>query len=54
MHVGNVWLLDQGGGYEGKLSILDIKTKEFWQSDKSDTLYPDHLGRGSSKKQCSK
>lgn len=42
---GNVWLMDQGGGYEGKLSIIDIKTKEFWQSECVNQLYPDHHGR---------
>ena len=41
----NVWCMDQGGGYEGKLSIMDIDTHEFWQSDNVDTLYPDHHGR---------
>jgi predicted phosphodiesterase len=45
IHVGNVWLLDQGAGYEGKLSILNVKTKEFWQSDKVSDLYPDFRGR---------
>lgn len=42
---GNVWFLDQGGGYEGKLSIIDVNTHEFWQSDRVDSLYPDHRGR---------
>lgn len=42
---GNVWMLDQGAGYNGKLSIMDIDTKEFWQSDNSQSLYPDFQGR---------
>lgn len=41
----NVWKLDQGGGYEGKLSIIDVDTHEFWQSDKVSSLYPSHHGR---------
>ena len=41
----NVWMLDQGAGYEGKLSIMDLETKQFWQSDKVDTLYPGEHGR---------
>jgi len=41
----NVWLMDQGGGFEGKLSILDIDTKEFWQSDVVSSLYKSHNGR---------
>jgi serine/threonine protein phosphatase 1 len=41
----NVWCMDQGGGYEGKLSIMDIDTHEFWQSDKVEELYPGYHGR---------
>ncbi len=35
----DVWFLDQGGGYEWKLTIMDVDTKEFWQSDKVSNLY---------------
>lgn len=45
VHKGNVWLLDQGGGFEGKLSIMDINSKEFWQSDVVAGLYPNFPGR---------
>ena len=45
-HVTNLWNLDQGGGWEGKLSIMDIDTKEYWQSDKVSDLYPGIKGRG--------
>lgn len=41
----NVWNLDTGGGYEGRLSIIDVDTKEFWQSDDVKTLYPEETGR---------
>ncbi len=41
----NVWFLDQGGGWEGKLSIMDINTHEFWQSDVVKSLYPECRGR---------
>ena len=41
----NVWNLDTGGGYEGRLTIMDIDTKEFWQSDNMKTLYPNERGR---------
>lgn len=43
--VSNVWNLDQGAGWEGKLTIMDIYTKEYWQSDIVSTLYPDEKGR---------
>lgn len=42
---GNVTMLDTGGGYEGRLSIINIDTGEFWQSDKVSELYPESRGR---------
>ena len=41
----NVWNLDTGAAFYGKLSIMDINTKEFWQSDVVQTLYPGETGR---------
>lgn len=41
----NVWNLDTGGGFKGKLTAMDIDTKEFWQSDLLSDLYPDEKGR---------
>jgi serine/threonine protein phosphatase 1 len=38
-------LLDQGAGWYGKLSIMDINTKDFWQSDLTVELYPKHIPR---------
>ncbi len=37
--------LDTGGGWSGKLTIMDVDTKEFWQSDLVPELYPDVKGR---------
>jgi serine/threonine protein phosphatase 1 len=34
-----VFMLDTGAGFEGKLTIMNINTKEFWQSEKSIDLY---------------
>jgi serine/threonine protein phosphatase 1 len=45
VHVSNVWNLDQGGGYEGKLTLMDVDTKEYWQSDFVNKLYPHVRGR---------
>lgn len=39
MNAFNVWNLDTGAGSNGKLTIMDIDTKEFWQSEFVDTLY---------------
>lgn len=41
----NVWFLDQGAGWEGVLTIMNVNTKEFWQSDKVSSLYPECKGR---------
>ncbi len=41
----NVWNLDTGAAFYGKLSIMDIDTKEFWQSDPVQRLYPNEKGR---------
>lgn len=45
VHVSNVWNLDQGAGWEGKLTIMNVDTKEYWQSDIVKTLYPNEKGR---------
>ncbi|AEI47895.1 metallophosphoesterase [Runella slithyformis] len=45
MHASTVWNIDTGAAFYGKLSIMDIDTKEFWQSDTVQRLYPDEKGR---------
>jgi len=34
-----VWFMDTGGGYEGKLSMIDVNSKEIFQSDIVNSLY---------------
>jgi serine/threonine protein phosphatase 1 len=41
----NVWNIDTGAAFTGKLSIMDIDTKGFWQSDWVKNLYPGEAGR---------
>jgi len=41
----NLWNLDTGAGWSGKLTIMDIDTKEIWQSDLVKDLYPNEKGR---------
>jgi serine/threonine protein phosphatase 1 len=41
----NVWNIDTGAAFKGKLSIMDIDTKQFWQSDEVFRLYPNESGR---------
>lgn len=45
MYRCNVWNLDTGGGYGGKLTIMNVDTEEYWQSDKLKELYPNEEGR---------
>ena len=32
LKIGNLYCLDTGGGWDGKLTIMDIDSEEFWQS----------------------
>ncbi|EZH73230.1 metallophosphatase [Aquimarina atlantica] len=41
----NLWNMDTGAGFRGKLTIMDIDTKEYWQSDPLPSLYPNEQGR---------
>lgn len=41
----NVICMDTGAGFNGKLTIMDVDTKEYWQSDSVKSLYPNEEGR---------
>ena len=46
IHVCNVWNIDTGAGWSGKLTIMDVDTKKYWQSDLTPDLYggsPDRI-----------
>lgn len=45
VNMANVWNVDTGAAFKGKLTLMDIDTKVFWQSDPLSELYPDELGR---------
>jgi serine/threonine protein phosphatase 1 len=45
LHACNVWNLDTGAGFSGKLTVMDIDSKAYWQSDKLQRLYPGETGR---------
>ncbi len=45
IHACNVWALDTGGGWSGKLTIMDIDSHDYWQSDLVPDLYPHIRGR---------
>ncbi|WP_134090489.1 metallophosphoesterase [Olivibacter sp. XZL3] len=39
IHAGNLWDMDTGASYNGRITVMDIGTKEFWQSDPIENLY---------------
>lgn len=41
-----VWDIDTGAGWSGKLSLINVETKEVFQSEESYTYYPYHTPRG--------
>ena len=41
----NVWNVDTGAAFKGALTIMDVDTKEYWQSDPVQSLYPNERGR---------
>lgn len=41
MYSGGIWNLDTGAGGNGKLTIMDVDTNEYWQSDLVAELYPE-------------
>ena len=45
MQASIVWNVDTGAGFMGRISALDIESKEYYQSDVCQTLYPDEKGR---------
>lgn len=45
MHACNVWNIDTGAGFTGKLTVMDIDNKAYWQSEEVQKLYPGEKGR---------
>jgi serine/threonine protein phosphatase 1 len=45
VHACEVWMMDTGAGWSGVLSIMNIETKEVFQSDAVPQLYPGVEGR---------
>ena len=45
MQGGNVWNIDTGAAFKGKLTIMNVDTKQYWQSDFLPNLYPAEKGR---------
>jgi serine/threonine protein phosphatase 1 len=41
----NVWNVDTGAAFSGRVTVMDVDSKRYWQSDIVQTLYPDEKGR---------
>lgn len=45
VNFSNVWGVDTGASYYGPLTMIDVDSKEFWQSDPVIDLYPGESAR---------
>lgn len=45
VNFANVYNIDTGAAFKGRISLMDINTKEVFQSDEVWTLYPEEDGR---------
>lgn len=45
VQMANVWNVDTGAAFTGPLTIMNVDTKEFWQSDPLPNLYSNEKGR---------
>jgi serine/threonine protein phosphatase 1 len=37
----NIWNLDSGGGWKGKITVMNMDNEEYWQSESAIMYYPD-------------
>lgn len=45
IQAANVWNVDTGAAFSGRLTAMDIESKNIWQSDPVQSLYPNEKGR---------
>jgi len=45
LQCGNVWMMDTGAAWDGRLSLMDVNSKQYFQSDPVPGLYPGEKGR---------
>lgn len=45
IQMASVWNVDTGAAFTGPLTVMDVDTKRYWQSDPLPDLYPDEIGR---------
>lgn len=45
VQMATVWNVDTGAAFKGPLTIMDVDSKAFWQSEPLSNLYPNEKGR---------
>lgn len=45
VNFANVWNVDTGAGFKGRITMMDVDSKEIWQSKPVYQHYPDEKGR---------
>lgn len=45
LNFANVWNVDTGAGFKGRITMMDVDSKEIWQSDPVFELYRNEIGR---------
>ena len=45
LKAANVWNVDTGAAFKGGLTMLDVESKRYWQSDAVQDFYPGEKGR---------
>jgi serine/threonine protein phosphatase 1 len=45
IHAANLWNVDTGAAFRGKLAAINTRSFEFWQSEPVYSLYPNETGR---------
>jgi serine/threonine protein phosphatase 1 len=45
VQMANVWNVDTGAAFRGPLTVMDVDSKAYWQSENLDILYPNEKGR---------
>ena len=44
-NAANIWNVDTGAAFRGPLTIMDVGSKQYWQSDPVYLFYPTEMGR---------
>jgi serine/threonine protein phosphatase 1 len=45
VQMASIWNVDTGAAFKGPLTLMDVDSKQFWQSEPLPSLYPTEKGR---------